>query len=250
MASLVAVAERLSATSPFTPFVRENEVHASDAHDVNVDGERPDGGLFTIPNGMTAYRLGASIRIASMLTKGERGIFPHALGMTASDMEGRLAFLLDKYFPGLNIGSSEIGKVGDQVIDVAAAIAVSQAAIRAPRMSRAARLAAALVLSFEASKSGWYAKQAIEDGGIFEGDPLKMDSTRVSKIATAERLTGLSISVSTNELPEGTIKNVAGYVGLAFALAGVARGVYAVWGPGPKSYKTLLKERKQQDGRA
>lgn len=76
-----------------------------------------------------------------------------------------------------------------------------------------------------------------------------MDSTRVSKIATAERLTGLSISVSTNEFPKGTVKNIAGYVGLAFAMAGVARGIYAVWGPGPKSYRTLLKERKKQVGR-
>lgn len=173
MARFVAVAEKLAVISPFAPFVHESGGYTPETPGINGDSERPDGGFFTVPNVLTAYRLGESIKIATMLKEGEQGIFPHALGMTVSDLDGKLALLLDKYFPSLNIGSSEIGKVGDQVIDVAAAIAVSQAAIRAPRMSRAARLAAGLVLSFEASKSAWYAKQATEDGAYLKVNLLK-----------------------------------------------------------------------------
>ena len=73
--------------------------------------------LLTPANFMTLSRPVLATLVGKRLLKQEKPVTPFVALMALSDMDGKVARFFDKNFPKLNIGTTKIGAIGDQISD-------------------------------------------------------------------------------------------------------------------------------------
>ncbi len=179
--------------------------------------------LVTPANALTASRPVLAGHAARMLVRGERYVTPWIITAAATDMEGIVARAMDKYFPAMDRGTTKIGIAGDKHADVLAMLILSGAALRAPRVSAAGKLAVATVLGQEGVKivwalsSGWRYRR---ETGMLLDVPPSVDG----KEATAEKLTAVCAAAATNDTDSWTLRRGLDAVALGFAGVGTLRG--------------------------
>lgn len=226
----------LAEISVFTPFVKNESVK-----EYTVD---PEGRLINPANVLSASRPLLAARAAQMLIQGKRGVTPVVVAMAATDWEGNVARALDKYFPDLHIGTSEIGPEADQYADAAALLTVSLGALLAPRVSLAGKSAVGMVLGQEGMKLAWALRKSTDYAAATNGDRLVVPSSVVGKYAMAEKLIAVSLAVATNDVDPGGFRTALGTGAVTFAALGSARGAYAIHGRG--GYNSIVTDQISQ----
>lgn len=218
-------------------------------HATNHEADKP----FTPADALTVSRPILGAYAARLLLGGERGATPYVMAMAATDMEGKLARLIDKLFPGSGWGSTAHGAPWDTYADTAAVLEVAGAALKAPRVSLPAKLAVATILGQETYKVGWalrknsqFSKAAKEREAVeqewahLQADKrgielqdselptfsrkLELPASGDGKAAMAEKLSGLVLAVATNDFDNRGMRAGLSAGALYFAGIGAWRG--------------------------
>lgn len=183
---------------------------------------------------MTIARPILALEVGKKLVKGETGATKWLLAMGATDAEGSLARAIDRIRPGSGLGCTERGKRYDPIADTLAFLIVSSAALKAPRVSKPAKLAVATVLGTEAYKSVWAVQSGLKHRRA-TGQELVISPSRTGKLATVEKFMALGFTVLTNDLEPGWQRNLASAGALAAAGLGTIHGEKA-----RRSYAPLI----------
>lgn len=201
------------------------------AQGMNAQPERePSSRIITSPTLMSASRPVIAVQAGRKLIRGEKGVSPLVAVMAATDAEGNLARLLDKLFPDLGIGVSEIGKDVDHGADAAAIMIVAGAALKAPRVSKTGKAAIGLVLGQEVSKTVWFAEKQMEYRELTAGDEhpqgemLTFDIGNDGKEAMIEKFMAVLLATATNDVDSPIARHTLGLAAMGHAVAGAARG--------------------------
>ncbi len=190
----------------------------------------PSDRLFTPANGMTAARPILAAEIGKKLIKGERFVTPWMIALSASDAEGNVARFIDKHWPESGLGSSNLGADADPVADTLAMLIVSGAALRAPRVSMAGKIAVAGILAQEGKKTQWAISSDREHRRLTttdenpKGQKLNVPVENAGKEATLEKLIAITAAVATNDTDNSVLRAGLGVSALGFAAAGSIRG--------------------------
>ncbi len=172
---------------------------------------------------MTIGRPILALEVGKKLVKGETGATKWLLAMGATDAEGSLARAIDKIRPNSGLGCTERGKKYDPIADTLAFLIVSSAALKAPRISKPAKLAVATVLGAELYKSIWAVQSGLQHRRT-TGQELVISPSRTGKLATVEKFMALGFAVLTNDLEPGWQRNLASAGALAAAGLGAIHG--------------------------
>jgi len=186
---------------------------------VSAEPER----LITPANLMTAERFVLATKIATMLIKEEHPITPYAIVMAVTDMDGKVARFFDKHFPELRLGSTNIGKIADPVVDTASIITISTAALSSPRISIPGKIAIATVIGQEGLKSAWGLKSAYDYKKLtksednIHGEKLVIPVLSKGKKAMASKLIAMVCAIATNDFEDPQIRRTLGVMALGSA---------------------------------
>lgn len=164
-----------------------------------------------------------ALEVARRLVTGEGRVTPLMVAVGISDGEGFVARFMDKHFPELERGSTEIGKALDPIADTAAFLEISVAALKAPRVSKLGKTAVGIVLAGESVKTVWATWANIKHRRA-TGEQLVIKPSRAGKIATAEKFAALTAAVATHDLEPGRKRTMLGIVAVGAAIDGVVRG--------------------------
>jgi hypothetical protein len=196
----------------------------------SVEGVEPSDRLLTPATGLSASRPILSGVAASMLLKGQRPVTPVVMAMAATDMEGRVARFFDKHFPEAEIGSSKFGAEADQIADTLGILILSGAALAAPRISIAGKVAIGVALGQEGRKAAWALnaantyKNSTRSEENPRGEKLVIPSLPEGKEAMAEKLVGVVFATAINDFDDPLIRRGLEVAALSFAGAGALRG--------------------------
>jgi hypothetical protein len=228
----------------------------------NSEGDKP----FTPADSLTVSRPLLAAKAAHMLINSEKGVTPIVIAVAATDMEGTFARQIDKWFPDSGWGTTAHGASWDTYADTSALLIVSGAALLAPRVTKGGKAAVGLVLGLETAKAGWglhgnhkYMKAVNEHrvalNTLLEGemDPdatlpllasinelprkLEIPASYLGKIAMAEKLTGVTLAVATNDFDNPVYRSGLTAGALYFASAGSYNGEIA-----RREYRPFLDE--------
>lgn len=200
---------------PFIGGVKDAQAFQSESH----EHDKP----FTVPDILTVSRPLLAVKAASMLLNSEKGVFPIVAIMGATDMEGKVARVIDKVLPNSGLGSTEHGAAWDTYADTLAILIVAGATLRAPRVTLPAKLATATILGQEGSKTAW----ALTRNHAYQratGHRLKLPSSEQGKEAMAEKLSALGLAVATNDTDNPYVRASLSAAALGFAGIGSLRG--------------------------
>lgn len=195
---------------------------------------------FTPADTLTIARPALAVKAAGMLLRGEKGAFPVVAAMGASDMEGKLARLIDKVWPDSGWGSTEHGAPWDTYADTSALLIVCSAALRAPRVTRGGKAAMVTVLGQEGVKTGWALTRNQQYQRV-SGERLALPSSVAGKEAMAEKLTAVGLAVATNDTDNALLRTTLSAGALYFAVVGSWRGEQARY-----EYEPLIDEMKER----
>ena len=209
-----------------------------------------------------------AIQASRKLLRGERHVTPLVITMAATDMEGKLARIIDKTWPDSGWGTTLHGAPVDTYADTLAALILGASIIRAPNVSKIAKISTALVLGQEGYKAGWalarngeymkaVRKHEENTRQLFANDmsaimpmfpkKLELPSSLRGKEAMAEKLTTLAGAAATNDLDPGPLRTGLIIATAGFAVAGAMRGEYARRVDYIPMFNELLEERQQAD---
>ena len=191
-----------------------------EAHDASLDKPFTPADAFTVARPLLAAKAGR------MLLRGQKGVTKVVAAMAATDgADGKSARLIDRLAPDTGWGSTAHGAPWDTYADTGAILIVGGASLLAPRVTRGAKAAIGITLGQETTKAVW----AIRSNKAFLGavdlhrdaintslaeDPedealiaelsllptkLKLPSSAKGKAAMADKLTGLTLGVATND---------------------------------------------------
>lgn len=226
----------------FRPFINGVQpLEDYQRHESHPELDKP----FTPADALTISRPILAAKAARMLVRGEVGVTPVVIAMAATDMEGKLARLIDKLYPGSGWGSTAHGAPWDTYADTLALLTVGQAALLAPRVSKPAKAAMGLVLAQEGYKASWAFKRnrafresvrnhegvliELKSFGAIDELPalpkkLELPTSLKGKESMAEKLTAAVAAVATNDFDNALLRSTLGTTAMAFATAGVLRG--------------------------
>ncbi len=186
--------------------------------------------LITPANIMTLSRPALALLVDKMLLAGEKPITPIIALMALSDMDGKVARFFDKNFPELNIGTTKIGAMGDQISDTLSILIVSSAASFAPRVSPMSKVAILSILGQEGIKSIWALKSSHNYTKLRKsthnssGDKLVLPTSKRGKKAMAEKLISLVCAIATNDTDNEFVKRGLELTSLSLAGMGIYHG--------------------------
>ncbi|MEO6513103.1 MAG: CDP-alcohol phosphatidyltransferase family protein [Candidatus Saccharimonadales bacterium] len=185
----------------------------------------PTEHLLTPANLLTLSRplLGAEIAHRLIHDDCDKNVTPLMLVMAATDGEGYVARLVDKYFPGSGRGSTKLGEAADPIADTAAFLEVAVAALKAPHVSKLGKVAVGIVLTGESVKTGWAIWSNFKHRRA-TGEQLVIKPSRSGKIATAEKFAALTAAIGTHDLEPGRKRTWLGVVAVGAAIDGTVRG--------------------------
>ncbi len=156
----------------------------------------------------------------------------------ATDMEGQVCRFIDKHWPGSGYGSTEHGARNDPIADTAALIEIAGAALKAPRVSVAGKIATASVVGFEGYKTQWALRRNYNFQKL-TGDQLILPTSIDGKEAMAEKMTAIELAVATNDIDNPLFRAALGVGAMAFAGVGDIRG-----GRARRAYEPLIEDLK------
>ncbi len=191
---------------------------------------------FTPADTLTVARPFLAIKAAEMLLNGKKGAFWMAAGMAATDMEGKVALVADLILPGRGWGATAHGAAWDTYADTSALLILGPAVLKAPRVTRGAKIATAAVLAQEARKAAW----AINQNNEYQqtaGERLTLPSSKEGKEAMAEKLSAVALAVATNETDSPVNRSLLTGAALYFAGVGSWRGEQA-----RRAYEPVIEE--------
>ncbi|MGH7237776.1 MAG: hypothetical protein ACREGF_04540, partial [Candidatus Saccharimonadales bacterium] len=229
---------------PFVGGVKSSANYRTSAENHQAENHQNDQ-PFTPSDALSLSRPALAIKAGRMLVRGERNVTPLVVALAATDMEGKLARLIDKLAPDSGWGSTAHGEALDIAADTSALLIVGGAILKAPRVSAPAKFAVATVLGQEAFKAGWaidcnhkymaaVRQRQASAGSLFEAgiiaelpefpSKLKLPVSAKGKEAMAEKMTAVIAAVATNDLDPGAWRNSLAATSLAFAAIGSAHG--------------------------
>jgi phosphatidylglycerophosphate synthase len=188
--------------------------------------------IATPANAMTLARPILGGIAAKMLATGERGrygVLPWVIGMAASDAEGNVGRLVDKWSIAKTgqkngYGTTELGKALDPVADTIGFLEIAGATLASPLASRLGKWAVGIVLTQESTKAVWAVQANSAHKAKHDGEKLTLDVTRTGKIATGAKFAALASAVLTHDLEPGLGRTAAGIAALGSAVVGVMLG--------------------------
>lgn len=221
----------------------------------------------TPSDALSLSRPALAVKAGQMLLRGERNVTPWVVLLAATDMEGKLARLIDKLAPTSGWGSTAHGEPLDFAADTSALFIVGGAILKAPRVSVPAKFAVATVLGQETSKASWAIAcnrkymSAVKEHRASAGNLVKAEIiaelteypsklnlpvSAKGKEAMAEKMTAVIAAVATNDVDPGSLRNSLIATSLAFAAIGAARGESARRDYIPVFNDMLEQERSQE----
>ncbi len=193
----------------------------------NIQEELPQfDRLLTIPNGMTISRPALALKAARKLINNEVGVSPWVMAMAGSDLDGKVAWLIDKYLPDSQLGASNTGVALDPIADTLSFLTVSRAALKSDRIPRLAKFGIGAALASESIKTSW-AAQANTRHILKHGSQLVIKPSRSGQLGTALRLSGVVAGVYTHDLPKGKAKDRLAKASFMMTTTGAALGELA-----------------------
>ena len=133
-------------------------------------------------------------------------------------------------FPKLNIGTTKIGAIGDQISDTVSILIVSSASSLAPRVSSLSKIAILSILGQESFKSVWAVKSSYNYSSLTKsaknpnGEKLVIPTSKIGKKAMAEKLISLVCAIAINDTDNRIIKKGLELTSLGFAGIGIYHG--------------------------
>lgn len=204
------------------------------AQTLNTNPEQrvvPSKRLLTPATAVSAARPIIGAGIALKLIRGERYVTKELLGMGLTDaVDGWTARLLDKCVPELHIGTSELGALADWTADSTALIEVSFAALAAPRVSLAGKLAVGTILAKEGVKGQWALRSARNYRNLTrseespKGERLNIPVNMLAKEAMVEAFGALILACATNDVDPGPLRTTLGICALGMAGSSLYHG--------------------------
>ncbi len=191
---------------------------------------------FTPADVMTVARPLLALKAAQLLLNSEHGAFRVAAQMGFSDMEGKLARIIDILWPNSGWGTTEHGAAWDTYADTSAVLILGAAILKAPRVTRGAKIATAAVLGQEGVKAVWAIRRNAEYKAV-SNQILKLPSSQAGKESMAEKLSAIGLAVATNDTDNPFMRVALTVASLYFAGVGAWRGEYA-----RRSYNPIIDE--------
>lgn len=179
--------------------------------------------MFTPANVMTAARPVMALEVGRRLINGQPNCTRLMIAMAATDMEGKVAGLIDYLDPGSGYGRTKIGEAIDPVADSIAFAEVTVATLASPRASGLGKTAVGIIGSTEGVKATWAIK-ANSEHKRKSGENLVLKPSRLGKIATSLKFASLTSAVRTHDLDPGPRRTAYGVVAVATAVAGAVLG--------------------------
>lgn len=172
---------------------------------------------------MTIPRPPLAAVAAKMLIKGEHPVTPMVFAALSTDMEGALGRFIDKKLPDSGLGSSEFGAEADIVADTLALLEICGAALIAPRVPVAGKLAVATTLGHEGMKAVW----GLNKNRLYRkagGSKLYIPPTDEGKCSMAEKMMAVGLAVLASDFDDQRIRQPLALTSLALAGIGTLRG--------------------------
>ena len=192
--------------------------------------------IVTPANLLTLSRPLIGAEVGRRLLAGETDVTPLVLVMAATDAEGFIARLMDKHLPQLERGSTHNGQIWDPIADTVAFLEVSSAALKAPYVSKPAKLAVGIMLASEAVKATWATISNVKHR-LKTGQQLDIRPGMLGKTATGFKFTAVALAVATNDLEPCQARRQLGIAAIGAALSGAVLGEKA-----RRGYSALLQE--------
>lgn len=197
---------------------------------------------FTPGDAMTYSRPPLAALTGAILLRGEKptavwnAATPWATLTMATDMEGQVCRLIDKFWPDSGLGSTEHGARNDPIADTMALIEIGGAILKAPRVTPAAKMATAAVFGAEGYKTQW----ALRRNAAFKartGEQLILPTSLEGKEAMAEKMTTLILATATHDTDNPLLRTALSAGAMTFAGIGTARGERA-----RQAYEPLIED--------
>lgn len=180
--------------------------------------------LWTPANAMTAARPVLGGIAAYKFITGEKGVTPYILGAVISDGEGYVARFFDKYFPQLEIGSSDFGKKWDPIADTAAMLEIATGALISPEVNWQAKTGVGIVLGKEGRKTAWAVRNSLRYKEV-TGEDLVLKPGIKGKVGTVGGFGALLAAGIVHDLgAENPLSPAIGYMGIGSAVIGAVSG--------------------------
>lgn len=180
--------------------------------------------LWTPANNMTGARpvLGG-IATYKFIT-GEKGVTPYILAGVATDGEGYVARFFDRYFPELEIGSSDIGEKWDPIADTAFMLEIAAGALASPNVNWQAKTGVGIVLGKEGRKTAWAVRNSLRYKEA-TGKDMVMKPKMPGKIGTVGAFGAILAAGIVHDLgKENPMSPAIGYTGIVLGAVGTTAG--------------------------
>jgi len=200
----------------------------------------PSDRIITPATIMSASRPELARRARNRLINGQKGAAYITAACFATDMEGSVARLIDKLFPGKGWGVSKFGIPADTIADSAALMIIGEGIIKGPKVHPLGKLATGMVLGQESFKAGWAGLRTVQFKAA-TGQRLEIPVQIEGKEAMVEKMFGIELAVITNELDSPAARLAIGSAALTVATAGSVRGE-AIRRAYDRAYPIMLEE--------